>query len=505
MIFPRESGVLLHPISLPGPYGVGEIGPHARIFVEVLREMGQRLWQVLPLGPADSAYSPYQSPSTFAGNPLMISLDDLAALDLLDASDLADYPTGDPHAIDYERLIPARQGLLALAAGRFAERADGALRQACADWQSEHGPVWLHDFALFSAIKREQEDKAWTNWPAPLTRREPAALAEAAERLSEDIDRVKIEQFLFMHQWMALRDCCRGAGVKIVGDIPIFVAHDSAEVWANPELFQLDERGEPTVIAGVPPDYFSKTGQRWGNPLYRWDVMADNGFEWWKKRLRHVLSLADMVRIDHFRGFQDYWEIPADEETAINGRWRPGPGDALFHAFREALGDELPIIAEDLGDITEEVEALRDRLELPGMKILQFAFDGDPENKFLPHNFTPNCVVYTGTHDNNTAVGWFQGDAARTPEEIERDRHNARAYLGVDGSEINWNLIEAAWRSPANTAIAPMQDLLGLDGSARLNTPGQKDGNWRWRFEWEALTPDIKQRLRRLTEETGRI
>ncbi len=505
MIFPRESGILLHPTSLPGPYGIGEIGPHAHTFALALSEMGQRLWQILPLGPADFAHSPYQSPSTFAGNPMMISLDDLKTIGLLDAADLAGFPAGDPAAVDYVAVIPARERALDLACGRFAERADSSLQTEFAEYLARHDQPWLHDYALFTAIKADQGGDAWPDWrDRALRARERAALDAARNRLAPEIDRVKIQQFLFMRQWRSLRAHCHRLGLKIVGDLPIFVAHDSAEVWSSPELFHLDKNGQPTVVAGVPPDYFSKTGQRWGNPLYRWEAMARDDYAWWKKRARHVLDLVDLVRIDHFRGFQAYWEIPAAEETAVNGQWIAGPGIELFHAFQAEFGD-LPIIAEDLGDIDEKVERLRDDLQLPGMKILQFAFDGDDENPFLPHNFTPNCVCYTGTHDNNTAVGWYRGDAARTPEEIERDRHNARSYMGVDGSEIHWSLIELGWRSSANTAIAPLQDLLGLDGSARLNTPGEERGNWRWRFQWSQLTPEIKQRIRQLTEETGRL
>jgi 4-alpha-glucanotransferase len=366
----------------------------------------------------------------------------------------------------------------------------------------------MEDFALFSVLKTAHGGGPWVNWPTPLVAREKTALAQARKDYAREIRHAKVLQFLFHHQWSALRREAKTRGVSIIGDIPIFVAHDSADVWCHPELFFLEKNGQPSVIAGVPPDYFSQTGQRWGNPLYRWDVHEDQGYAWWIARLRSTFDLYDIVRIDHFRGFAANWEIPATEPTAVKGRWVPGPGRKLFDAAHKALGD-LPIIAEDLGVITPDVDALRDGLGFPGMRILQFAFGDEPKApEFRPESYPANCAVYTGTHDNDTTVGWYRSepgkDSTRSAEQIAREQHNARTYLSCNGSQIHWDLIALALRSAAHTAIYPLQDVLGLGSDARMNVPGRENGNWAWRFEWNQLTPDIEQRLGRLTRETRR-
>lgn len=508
MRFPRRSGILLHPTSLPGPYGMGEIGPQARRFVDRLAAMKQSLWQILPLGPTGYADSPYQSLSTFAGNPLWISIELLAREGLVARSQIARFPTFPDSYVDYGNVIPARQKVIHSACRAFFSRAPKskllAFEQFC-----RRNAYWLEDFALFYTLKKHFDLKPWIQWPREYARRDRAALKEVRQTFKTEIRHTKLEQFLFADQWMRLRRYCHSRNIKIIGDIPIFVAHDSADVWAHPELFQLDDNGNPTVVAGVPPDYFSATGQLWGNPLYRWEVHRETGYAWWIQRMRHILSLVDIVRIDHFRGFEAYWEIPAGETTAVRGRWVPGPGAELFEAMRRELGHDLPIIAEDLGVITPDVERLRDQFEFPGMRILQFAFGNDAKAEdYRPESYPPNCVVYTGTHDNDTTVGWFNSKpgqfSTRSAEEIEKERQAVLKYLGTDGHEIHWDLISVALRSRANTAIIPLQDLLGLGSEARMNVPGTTGNNWKWRFRWDQLTPEIEERMRRLTEETGR-
>ena len=507
MNFPRAAGILLHPTSLPGRYGIGEIGPEAHRWVAHLHGMSQRLWQVLPLGPTGYADSPYQTLSTFAGNPLLISFEALREEGLLLEADLKNFPSFPQDRVDYGPVIEARIPILEKAARSFARRASAQLKSGLAKFEEENH-FWLEDYALFTTLKKHHGNGPWTNWPAPLVRRDPKALQAAHKEHGPGIRQAKILQFLFFHQWDALRREAKSRGVSIIGDVPIFVAHDSADVWCRPDLFFLDSNGQPTVVAGVPPDYFSVTGQRWGNPLYRWEVHEQEGYAWWTSRLKAAFSLYDIVRIDHFRGFAAYWEIPGTEPTAVKGRWVPGPDRKLFDAAKTALGS-MPIIAEDLGVITPDVEKLRDGLGYPGMRILQFAFGDDPKAaEFRPESYPVGCAVYTGTHDNDTTVGWYQSepgkDSTRTPEQIERERHNIRTYLKCDGSQIHWDLIALALRSNANTALYPMQDVLGLGSPARMNVPGRESGNWAWRFRWDQLTPEIEQRLGRLTREANR-
>lgn len=493
----RSAGVLLHLTSLPGPWGIGEIGPHARRWLQALAAMRQRWWQFLPLGPTGYGDSPYQSLSTFAAHALLVSLDDLRAGGWLTAADLRGFPKTDPHRVDFGRILPERWERLHAAADRF-DAAPAVRRRGFDAFRRRHAD-WLPDYALFMALKAEQGGRAWIEWPAPLARREPRALADARRRLAREIRRAEILQFFFERQWAELRRAARRLGVGLVGDLPIFVAHDSADVWARPHLFELDADGRPTVVAGVPPDYFSATGQRWGNPLYRWPAHAADGYRWWIARFRRALQWADLVRLDHFRGLQDYWEIPASEPTAENGRWVPGPRDELLEALRRALGGRLPIIAEDLGIITDEVRALRDRFDLPGMEVLQFLFGELAERPDRLERIRKNSVVYTGTHDNDTARGWFEAAASAAEGEVARARRAAEELLGRDPARVPARMIELAWRSPARLAIAPLQDVLGLGSEARMNTPGTAQGNWQWRFDWPQLTAGARLRLARLT------
>ncbi|MFM7206402.1 MAG: 4-alpha-glucanotransferase [Planctomycetaceae bacterium] len=503
----RAAGILLHPTSLPGRHGIGEIGPEALRWLERLDAMGQRIWQVLPLGPTGYGDSPYQTLSTFAGNTLMISLDGLREEGLVDDARLAAVPSLPDGHVDFGAAIPSRTSLLHEVAAGFARRAAPELRAALDEFTGSQRP-WLDDYTLFASLKAHFEGRPWTDWPADAARRDSATLAAARRTLAEPIDHARVLQFLFHHQWMRLRRRANELGIAIVGDLPIFVAHDSADVWCRRELFELDAAGRPTVVAGVPPDYFSRTGQRWGNPLYRWDLHEERGFDWWIARLAHAFALVDVLRIDHFRGFAGYWEIPADQPTAEHGRWMPGPGRTLFDATARALGPR-PIIAEDLGVITPDVDRLRDELGFPGMRILQFAFGDDPRGPlFRPETYPAGCVVYTGTHDNDTTVGWYRSepgrDSTRSAEQIERERHAVRVALSCDGSEIHWDLIRLALGSPADTAIYPLQDVLGLGSEARMNVPGREGGNWTWRFRWDQLTPAIEQRLADLTAAGGR-
>lgn len=507
MPFPRQAGILLHPTSLPGRYGIGEIGPEAHRWLAHLNGMSQKLWQVLPMGPTGYADSPYQTLSTFAGNSMLISFDSLREDSLLREEDLQDFPAFPEEHVEYGPVLLARSKILHKVAQSFGRRASPTFK---ADWMQfcEEESKWLEDYTLFAALKKEHGGGSWIHWPEPLRLREPTALTAARKKHSAEIKHSKILQFLFFHQWHSLREDARKRGISLIGDIPIFVAHDSADVWCHPELFFLDPNGSPTVIAGVPPDYFSATGQRWGNPLYQWDIHEKDGFSWWIDRLRSTFRLYDIVRIDHFRGFESYWEIPAQELTAIHGRWMKGPGRKLFDAAHRALGP-LPILAEDLGVITPEVDALRDELGFPGMRILQFAFgDGPQPEPFRPESYPSNCAVYTGTHDNDTTVGWYRSepgkDSTRNADQISREQHNVRRYLSSDGSQIHWDLIGLALRSHANTAIYPLQDVLGLGSTARMNIPGREQGNWSWRFRWEQLSPDIEQRLHRMTCEAKR-
>lgn len=501
MRFPRSSGILLHPTSLPGPWGIGDLGDVAYTFVDFLYEAGQGLWQVLPLGPTGYGDSPYQCFSAFAGNPLLVSLDRLIDAGLLDRAEVeaAAAPYARDLAVDQVNYGPVIGFKLPLLRQSFTRLREGvapeiaaAFAQFCADQA-----FWLDDYALFMALKEAHGGVSWSEWEPDLRARKAAALKKARKDLADSIAVQQYLQFLFFQQWAPLKAYANERGITIIGDAPIFVAYDSADVWANPELFFLDKAGKPTVVAGVPPDYFSATGQRWGNPLYRWDRMAKDGYAWWVARLRQTFTQVDILRLDHFRGFAAYWEVPASEETAMNGRWVKGPGAALFTQLEQQLG-ALPIIAEDLGLITPDVLDLRDRFDLPGMKVLQFAFDGDPANIYLPHHHPVNAVVYTGTHDNNTTVGWFAGLT-----EAERDL--VRAYLGRDGSDIAWDLLRLAMMSVSDMAVVPFQDVLRLRGDARMNTPGEPGGNWGWRLRAEALNPGVAGGLRFFTSMYDRL
>ena len=491
----RAAGVLLHPTSLPGPHGSGDLGAQAHRFVDWLVASGQSLWQVLPLGPTGFGHSPYMSPSAFAGNALLIDLEELAQRGWLHGADLVPETAFDARRVDFGRVVPWRIERLGRAASRFAESASDADRAAFESFRERHAH-WLDDCALFMALCDEHPGRSWCDWDTGLARRDPAALREARARLAVQVDFHAFCQWRFFEQWTRLKSHANASGVRIIGDVPIFTAHQSAEVWARPELFELDARGEPTVVAGVPPDYFSATGQRWGNPLYRWQAHAAEGYAWWTARIRHALGQVDVVRIDHFRGFAKYWEIAASEPTAVHGHWRDSPGAALFEAVGHALGP-LPIIAEDLGLITPDVTALRQRLGFPGMSVLQFAFDGKSGNPYLPHNHDQRSVVYTGTHDNDTTVGWWR-------QASPAEQSHARAYLDTNGARIHWTLIRAALASVAASAIVPLQDVMGLGSEARMNLPGQPDGNWGWRFDWPQLRMEDTEQMAALATLFGR-
>jgi 4-alpha-glucanotransferase len=507
MSFPRASGVLLHPTSLPGRYGIGDLGKPAYEFVDFLEETGQSLWQVLPLGPTGYGDSPYQCFSAFAGNPLLINLEMLVEEELLDDSDLAGAEQFPDNTVDYGRVIEFKNALFTRAHGNFVQRGTDDAKAEYFNFVERTG-WWLEDYATFRSIKDGHDGKGWTKWGPYLRSRESNALHFWRENHAIEISHHKFSQYLFFKQWIQLARYANAKGVRIIGDLPIFVAHDSADVWAHPELFHLDEEGNPTKVAGVPPDYFSETGQLWGNPLYRWDVMKKNDYQWWVERIRATLSMVDIVRLDHFRGFEKYWAVPGGETTAVNGKWEQGPGAKLFNAIKVALGD-LPIIAENLGYITPQVEKLRNDFDFPGMRILQFAFGTDEQaDEFKPYNFTPNTVVYTGTHDNDTTIGWFTsegtGDSTRTEEEVREEREFVLKYLGTDGREIHWDFIRLALSSVADTAIVPLQDVLGCGSEARMNVPARESGNWGWRFRAQDLTPQIRARLAELTEIYGR-
>jgi 4-alpha-glucanotransferase len=505
--YARSSGILLHPTSLPGRFGIGDLGEGAYRFADFLAGAKQHLWQMLPLGPTGYGDSPYQCLSAFAGNPMLISLDALVRDHLLDASDLAGVPPFPENIVDFAAVAAFKIPLLRKSFELFEAQAGDKSKEQFGSFCHENVHR-LDEFALFMALREAHKLAAWNTWEEGLRDREPKIVRRWKREHEREVVYHQYLQFVFSRQWAELRKYCADRGIKLVGDIPIFVALDSTEVWAHREMFYLDERGQPTVVAGVPPDYFSKTGQLWSNPLYRWDVMAKNGFEWWMERLRATLSLVDMARIDHFRGFEKYWEIPAHDETAANGRWVEGPGAAFFESMAKAFG-ELPLIAEDLGLITPEVHALRERFGFPGMRVLQFAFmSGSADDHHLPHNYPRNCVVYTGTHDNNTTVGWFKGEGPQattlSDEARTRERKQALKYLGTTGGGINWDLIRLAMMSVANTAIIPLQDVLGLGAKARMNTPGTRTGNWSWRFTASMLTDELRDRLADMTTVYGR-
>jgi 4-alpha-glucanotransferase len=485
----RSAGVLLHPTCLPGPFGIGDLGPAAFEWIDMLAAAGQTWWQILPLGPTGYGDSPYQCFSAFAGNPYLVSPELLVREGLLSEDDVPE-PRFPAAHVDYGPVIQYKQGLLECAWENFrAGKGEESLRSEFEDWCSKQAS-WLDDYALFMALKDAHEGAAWLTWSTDLVLRKPSALAKARRTCFDSIGRQKFAQFLFARQWSGVREYLRSKGMKVIGDVPIFVSIDSADVWANPNLFVLDEERKPTVVAGVPPDYFSATGQLWGNPHYDWEVMKKTGYAWWIARMKATLAQVDLVRLDHFRGFEAYWEIPAENTTAEIGEWVPGPGADLLRALRSALGG-LPLIAEDLGVITPEVEALRDEFHLPGMRILQFAFSG-PDNRFLPHHYVRNTVVYTGTHDNDTTVGWHA-------EASDGEHWFLHRYFPGSGADIAWELVRVAWSSVADYALAPLQDLLSLPTSARMNFPGKPSGNWTWRFLPGQVTPAVIDRLGDMT------
>ena len=480
----RTSGLLLHPTSLPGRYGIGDLGAAAYQFVDFLVASGQQYWQVLPLGPPDEVHSPYQGVSSMAGNTLLLSLETLVTEGWLAPEALHDAPIFPDASVEYAAVIPWKGALLRQTAARCVQALAGTERLRFAAFCAEKH-AWLEAFATFMALKEANADLPWTQWTH---RSDPDPVAVAA---------YKFLQFQFFRQWQALKQYCHARGIGLIGDLPIYVAHDSADVWGHPDLFELDDTGQPAQVAGVPPDYFSATGQRWGNPVYRWDIMADTGYAWWIARLQAILELVDIVRLDHFRGFESYYVMPAEAPTAIQGTWLKGPGDRLFAALHQALGG-LPFIAEDLGLITSEVVDLRERWGFPGMRVLQFAFGSNaPDDPHKPHNYVKHCVVYTGTHDNDTASGWFR---QLGPEERQR----ALLYLHSNGRAVHWDMIRVALASVADTVIVPLQDVLGLGTAARMNLPGTNQQNWRWRLQPRQLQPRLSERLRTLTHTYGR-
>lgn len=495
MSFARAAGILLHPTSLPSRGGVGDFGSAAYCFVDFLASARQGIWQVLPLGPLGYGNSPYSSTSAFAGNPLLISLERLSDHGWIDREQLDQLSTSS-ETVEYDQVFRKKMPLLFEAAHRFLKAASPDALARLDSFRANNA-WWLDDFVLFDSLRARYKLKPWNQWPREFASREPAALEKAKQDLADDIHVRSALQFAFYEQWRALRTYCAERAVRIVGDVAIFVNHDSADVWTHPELFRLDANLEPEVVAGVPPDFFSKTGQRWGNPLYRWDVMKDRGYQWWIQRLRWATQNFDYIRLDHFRGFDQFWEIPAHDSTAVNGRWVDGPRDDLFLKLREALGG-LPFFAEDLGYITPEVHALRERLRIPGMSVLQFGFGDEGAHMYLPHR-SAGKVIYTGTHDNDTVQGWWRSGSA------EHERRNAESYLGRSEDGVHWTFIRAAQSSPACLSVVPLQDVLGLGSEARMNTPSLDGGNWRWRFQEHQLNGDLAKKLALLTEVSDRL
>jgi 4-alpha-glucanotransferase len=480
---------------LPSCGGIGDFGPAAYQFVDALAAARQGLWQVLPLGPLGYGNSPYSSTSAFAGNPLLISLERLASRGWIDADKIAHLPS-DSEPVDYDKIFAAKMPVLFESARGFLKSGPAAAHDRFHRFCAENA-WWLDDFVLFDSLRARYKLASWKTWPTGLVRREPSALDQARKELAHDLQARSVLQFAFCEQWQALRRYCAQRRVRVLGDVAIFMNYDSVDVWTHPDLFRLNENFDPDVVSGVPPDFFSKTGQRWGNPLYRWDVMKERGYEWWIQRLRWATRNCDYIRLDHFRGFDQFWEIPAHDPTAINGRWVDGPRDDLFHKLRAALGG-LPFFAEDLGFITPEVHALRERLQIPGMAVLQFGFGDEGAHIYLPHRAVGK-VIYTGTHDNNTTIGWFQAGAE------EHERRNAECYLGRGEDGINWAFIRAAQSSVADLALAPMQDVLGLGGDARMNIPSQDKGNWRWRLAPGQFSPEVAAKLANLAAVTDRL
>ena len=533
MSFPRSSGILLHPTSLPGPFGIGDFGDAAYAFVDFLAAAGQSIWQMLPLGPTGYGDSPYQCFSAFAGNPMLISLERLADQRLLKAQELDDGPRFLPDQVQYDQVNQFKQTKLSQSFLHFRQKTahsvpipslvyPGMVETQDAESLPESSPSansytqsafeafkeseqsWLLEYALFRALKDRFGGVAWPKWDPPFASREPAALQEARAELANEIAEQEFLQFVFFKQWEELKRHCHEKKIRIMGDLPIYVAHDSADVWAHPEYFHLDENGNATKVAGVPPDYFSATGQLWGNPIYRWDRMAADGYKWWIERFRGAFRMFDLLRVDHFRGFQAYWEVPGGDKIAQNGKWQAGPGAELFAAVEGELG-ALPIVAENLGVITPEVEAIRERFGFPGMAILQFAFGNDPQGpSFRPHNYPRNLVAYTGTHDNDTVVGWWTSrpgeGSIRSAEDIRKEREFTRAYLNLDNQPIHWIFICALMASVADTVVFPLQDIVGAGSEARMNVPGTATGNWRWRFREDVLNEQSARKLKEMAE-----
>ncbi len=497
MSFSRASGILLHPTSFPSRFGIGDLGPEAYQFLDFLAESGQQIWQILPLGPTGYGDSPYQCFSAIAGNPLLISLEALRDEGWLTDDDLNSQPEL-PLQIDFGWVIHLKRPLLQKAWVAFRDQALPEQKEAFSAF-CQAKAVWLEDYALFMALKDGHEGASWHTWEPELVQRKPEALTTAKQELADRILYHQFLQFQFFRQWSAVKKYANERNIQILGDLPIYVAHDSAEVWAHPEIFRLeDETGLPELMAGVPPDYFSETGQLWGNPIYNWQHLQEQDFGWWVQRFQAMLECVDMIRIDHFRGFESYWAVPQGESTAVNGEWLQAPGQTFFKHLDQVLG-KLPIVAEDLGLITPDVEALRDEFDFPGMKILHFAFDSGADNPYLPFQYPRNSVVYTGTHDNDTTLGWFN---KRSPEQQER----IRQYLGCTSPDgIHWDLVRLAMSSVSDLAITQLQDLLGLDSEARMNSPSQQMGNWGWRYWQGALTPELRDRLRFFTEMYGRL
>ena len=496
MSFARASGILLHPTSLPSRGGIGDFGPSAYAFADFLAAARQGLWQVLPLGPLGFGDSPYSSTSAFAGNPLLISLERLADRGWIDYAQLG-VLAGGAEPVDYPAVFHQKLPLLFEAAHNFVRCAAPNARSRYENFCRENG-WWLEDFVLFDGLRARFKLESWNRWPRELTHREPTALEKAHVEMLEELEVRRAVQFFFYEQWQALRAYCAQRSIRIVGDIAIFVNFDSADVWTHPDLFHLNSELDPEVVAGVPPDFFSKDGQRWGHPLYRWDVMREQGYAWWVDRMRWATHNFDYIRLDHFRGFSQYWEIPASESTAIHGRWVDGPKDDLFVKLREACGG-LPFFAEDLGYITADVHALRERLKIPGMAVLQFGFGDVGAHTHLPHTFTTEKVVYTGTHDNDTLLGWWESWAT------EYERQQAEAYLGRCEEGIHWAMIRAASNSVASLSVVPLQDALGLGSEARMNVPSRERGNWRWRFDAELLRPELAKKFAALAEVCDRL
>lgn len=494
-MFERSSGILLHPTSLPSPHGIGDLGKQAYKFVDFLVASKQKLWQIFPLGPTGYGDSPYQCFSAFAGNPLLISLDNLMEKSLLKQEDVKPHKVFNEEHVEYGEVINFKFSVLKKAHQNFTSVKNPIEKMKYENY-CYNQRKWLDDYALFMALKEYHGGAVWNTWDKSIAQREPEAMKEWKNELKEQIDFQKFIQYVFFDQWMELKAYANRNFVDIIGDIPIFVAFDSADVWAKPDMFCLDEKGYPTEVAGVPPDYFSQTGQLWGNPLYEWDRMKEDNYSWWIDRFKETLQMVDIVRLDHFRGFEAYWAVPYGEDTAINGTWKKGPGADLFNALEASLGN-IPVIAEDLGFITKEVHELREQFNLPGMKILQFAFNSSEESDVIPHRYDKNSVVYTGTHDNETILGWF-GSA------FSSDKEYALKYMKSDGKDVAWDFIQLAYSTVSNMAIVPLQDVLALGNEARMNLPGTSGGNWTWRYKEGVLTEDIAYRLADITKLYGR-